>query len=290
MLCYTVRQRNIVTLKYGVKSTLREVAMAAGENEISKKQLLQQTGISYGQLYRWKRERLIPEEWFVKRSAFTGQETYFPREQVLARVRAILELKDTQSLDELAQLFSPESGSVLSLDELAGFKALDKALLSAVTTGTGPSGRPSVQTAGSARNKDSNQSLGISTVVFLTALSRLIGREGFSQDEAAALARANPGLLKGRQLTATDLTLIRTCGNQAAGTDSPTEGAGVDVQTVGANPQTRVANFHIAITQSGNRPLFDSTVDIVGTVELAKIVELIGNHIADSNKDGKEQQ
>ena len=46
--------------------------------EISKKDLLKTTGISYGQLYRWKREGLIPEEWFVKRSSPTGQETYFP--------------------------------------------------------------------------------------------------------------------------------------------------------------------------------------------------------------------
>lgn len=44
---------------------------------ISKKDLLAITGISYGQLYRWKRERLIPEEWFIKQSSYTGQETFF---------------------------------------------------------------------------------------------------------------------------------------------------------------------------------------------------------------------
>ena len=42
---------------------------------ISKKDLLARTGISYGQLYRWKRQNLIPEEWFIKKSTFTGQET-----------------------------------------------------------------------------------------------------------------------------------------------------------------------------------------------------------------------
>ena len=36
---------------------------------ISKKDLLAVMGISYGQLYRWKRQRLIPEEWFIKQSA-----------------------------------------------------------------------------------------------------------------------------------------------------------------------------------------------------------------------------
>jgi DNA-binding transcriptional MerR regulator len=72
-------------------------------DEISKKDLLAETGISYGQLYRWKREGLIPEEWFVKRSAFTGQETFFPRERMLARVRAILALKDDLSLDQIRE-------------------------------------------------------------------------------------------------------------------------------------------------------------------------------------------
>lgn len=75
---------------------------------ISKKDLLKETGISYGQLYRWKRERLIPESWFQKRSVSTGQETFFPRERTLHRVRTILELKDTKSLEELAAMFSPD--------------------------------------------------------------------------------------------------------------------------------------------------------------------------------------
>ena len=70
-------------------------------DEITKMDLLRETGISYGQLYRWKREGLIPEEWFVKRAAFTGQETWFPRERVLERVKMILEMKDGQSLEEI---------------------------------------------------------------------------------------------------------------------------------------------------------------------------------------------
>ena len=43
---------------------------------ISKKDLLKRYGISYGALYRWKRMGLIPEEWFIKRSTPTGQETF----------------------------------------------------------------------------------------------------------------------------------------------------------------------------------------------------------------------
>jgi DNA-binding transcriptional MerR regulator len=70
-------------------------------DEISKKELLAETGISYGQLYRWKREGLIPEEWFVKKSSFTGQETFFPKERTVARVKAILAMKDEASLEEI---------------------------------------------------------------------------------------------------------------------------------------------------------------------------------------------
>lgn len=79
-------------------------------NLISKKDLLAITGISYGQLYRWKRERLIPEEWFIKQSAYTGQETFFPREQILSRIQSILDMKDKYSLEELAKMLSPEAG------------------------------------------------------------------------------------------------------------------------------------------------------------------------------------
>ncbi len=75
---------------------------------ITKKELLNETGISYGQLYRWKREGLIPEEWFIKQPSFTGQETIFPRNKILNRIRAIQELKDRYSLEELAKILSPE--------------------------------------------------------------------------------------------------------------------------------------------------------------------------------------
>ncbi len=89
------------------------------EMEISKKELLELTQITYGQLYRWKRKQLIPEEWFVKRSSFTGQETYFPREKILARIDKILNLKEDLSLDELAETFSAAPKNVqISLETL----------------------------------------------------------------------------------------------------------------------------------------------------------------------------
>jgi DNA-binding transcriptional MerR regulator len=75
---------------------------------ISKKDLLALTGISYGQLYRWKRQNLIPESWFQKQSASTGQETFFDREKILERIRVIKELKDQYSLEQLAEILSPD--------------------------------------------------------------------------------------------------------------------------------------------------------------------------------------
>lgn len=99
-------------------------------NLISKKDLLAITGISYGQLYRWKRERLIPEEWFIKQSAYTGQETFFPREQILSRVKSILELKDKYSLEELARILAPEKASAkITLDQLREISELAPELL-----------------------------------------------------------------------------------------------------------------------------------------------------------------
>ena len=81
------------------------------EEWISKKELLKVTGISYGQLYRWKREGLIPDAWFVKRSAYTGQETFLPRKRILERIQFILGSKDSHSIHEIADLLSPNANS-----------------------------------------------------------------------------------------------------------------------------------------------------------------------------------
>jgi len=90
------------------------------DNElISKRDLLELTGISYGQLYRWKRKNLIPEEWFIRKSAFTGQETFFPREKILGRIDRIKNMKDDLSLDDMATMFSPSPTEIrLTPDEV----------------------------------------------------------------------------------------------------------------------------------------------------------------------------
>jgi hypothetical protein len=86
---------------------------------ISKKELLEMTGISYGQLYRWKRKNLIPEDWFIRRSSFTGQETFFPKDKMLERVQKIINMKENISLDSLADMFSPDSTQItISKNEL----------------------------------------------------------------------------------------------------------------------------------------------------------------------------
>ena len=76
------------------------------EKLISKKEVLEKLGISYGQLYRWKRKGLIPESWFIRRATFTGQETFFPQEKIIARIERIVEMKDTHPLDDLAELIT----------------------------------------------------------------------------------------------------------------------------------------------------------------------------------------
>ena len=65
---------------------------------ISKKELLELYDISYGALYRWKRKGLIPEDWFIKKSTVTGQETFFPRKLICERMDLIKAQKDDISI------------------------------------------------------------------------------------------------------------------------------------------------------------------------------------------------
>lgn len=105
---------------------------------ITKKDLLNETGISYGQLYRWKREGLIPEEWFIKKPSFTGQETIFPKEQILSRITAIQELKDKYSLEELAKILSPEIAErYFTIEDLKIIEEIPNKLIPAFVQGYG---------------------------------------------------------------------------------------------------------------------------------------------------------
>ena len=76
------------------------------ENEmISKKDLLFKYGISYGALYRWKRMGLIPDDWFVKTSSPTGQQTFFPKRLICERIEQIMGMKEGVSLSDLADSY-----------------------------------------------------------------------------------------------------------------------------------------------------------------------------------------
>lgn len=88
------------------------------ENLISKRNLLNKYGISYGALYRWKRMGLIPESWFIRKSTTVGQETYFPRQSVCERIELILNGKETASLDELSKQLAGEQKKRNSMRKL----------------------------------------------------------------------------------------------------------------------------------------------------------------------------
>jgi DNA-binding transcriptional MerR regulator len=104
------------------------------QNLISKKELLELTGISYGQLYRWKRKNLIPEHWFIRKSTYTGQETFFPRDQILARIEQIKNMKEDLSLDEIANLLSPTPSQIsLKKEELLKRNIVSKTSLDLYT-------------------------------------------------------------------------------------------------------------------------------------------------------------
>jgi DNA-binding transcriptional MerR regulator len=97
---------------------------------ISKKEVLQTYGISYGALYRWKRMGLIPESWFLRKSTSTGQETFFRRAQICPRVELILAREQGISLEELAQQLSrkeevPHKPRTLILEDRYGTRSFD---------------------------------------------------------------------------------------------------------------------------------------------------------------------
>ncbi|MBE0172295.1 DUF4004 family protein [Bacillus spizizenii ATCC 6633 = JCM 2499] len=110
------------------------------EQLISKKELLEKTSISYGQLYRWKRKNLIPEEWFIRKSTFTGQETFFPREDILKRISMIQKMKENLSLDEMREMLSPKMKDVsMTADELIHKGLISRTALDVFSDGGGNS-------------------------------------------------------------------------------------------------------------------------------------------------------
>lgn len=164
---------------------------------ISKRDLLQATGISYGQLYRWKRKGLIPEEWFVRKSTFTGQETFFPRDQVLARVEKILGMKEEDlSLDTIAEAVSPSLGEVnLQAEEAAERGIVSNAALDLYR-----------------EVHRSKKPLGFGELLTAYVLDRLLQSGDVSQDEGRMLARGLEETYSVCEGKSCDLVLVRKMG------------------------------------------------------------------------------
>ena len=118
------------------------------ENElISKKELLELTQISYGQLYRWKRKNLIPEEWFIRKSTYTGQETFFPKEKIIDRIEKIKNMKGDISLDNLAEMLSANLMEItLEKDDLLEHNIVSKTTLDFYTDKKGDSKKHEFET------------------------------------------------------------------------------------------------------------------------------------------------
>lgn len=164
---------------------------------ISKKDLLTQTGISYGQLYRWKRKGLIPEEWFVRKSTFTGTETFFPRDRMLARIDRILSMKDDElSLDAIAEAVTPDLGGV----SLAPAEAVERGVVSAQAIDVYLAVHPGTET------------LRYGELLSLYVLDRLLATGEVSLDEGRWVLAAFEDAYPGFEGADCDLVLVRKMG------------------------------------------------------------------------------
>ena len=86
---------------------------------ITKKQLLEDMNISYGQLYRWKRIGLIPESWFIKRPSSTGQETILPKKKIVSRIKDIQRRMESHSLEQLVERYAyKKEKEVITLENM----------------------------------------------------------------------------------------------------------------------------------------------------------------------------
>jgi len=74
--------------------------------------------------YRYKRKNLIPDDWFIRKSTFTGQETFFPREQIINRIRQIKDMKEDISLDDMAQVLTADLSREIVVDRKELLKKL----------------------------------------------------------------------------------------------------------------------------------------------------------------------
>ena len=164
---------------------------------ISKKDLLSVKGISYGQLYRWKRKGLIPDDWFTRKSTFTGQETFFPREKILARVDRILGMKSEDvALDDIAEAGAPKL-------DVPGATIRELRMTEFVTP-------TALDLFAEGRDEDARMALG--ELVSLDALDALLAGGDVGLDEARAVLATLDACFPGFEGGSADLVVVRKLG------------------------------------------------------------------------------
>jgi len=219
------------------------------EQLISKKEVLEKMGISYGQLYRWKRKGLIPEIWFIRRSTFTGQETFFPRDKILERIERIKAMKEEHPLDDLAELITTHVNAKLkvALAKLERLGWLDDELLRTCCP-----------------DEVSDEAVSIWEAFVLGVLSRL---RRAARDEEIVLVRRTlesergDGLLDRVSENGLNLYLLRK-----------------RVASGGISAQISL----VALTEEG--AVFDPEIEVVTTVDLPTVLQRIKLDLARSDE------
>ena len=214
------------------------------QDVISKKELLELTGISYGQLYRWKRERLLPEEWFIKRSSYTGQETFFPRAQTLERIRFIKELKGDLSLDAIADLISPQSGNEITIDDLSEILDVDSEYLALVVDRLK---KPHQKKASNKENPNDQNTLAFGEAVFIGALGALATVRVISPFIAAELVFDGFDLVEQWRLATMGCVVLAV--SEDKGSNS-------------------IISWHLALYKEGSSPLFSRRITVAAQLPL----------------------
>lgn len=233
--------------------------MAVDEEKlISKKEVLEKTGISYGQLYRWKRKGLIPESWFFRRSTFTGQETFFPRDKIIERIEQIKEMKGKRPLDDLAEMITEKVNSKLQIafERLRELGWLDESILESFDI-----------------EKEEGRPLSIKEALCLGAVSRVRGST--REEERDLLKRTlevaleNDSLLDRIPEEALRLYLLR----------KRLSGGGISAEISLA-----------AIAAPG--VIFDPDIELVETVDLGDVLERIKLDLSGERSDteGKDER
>ncbi|HOO61637.1 MAG TPA: DUF4004 family protein, partial [Bacillota bacterium] len=77
----------------------------------------------------------IPETWFIHKATTSGQETFFPKDRVLARIARIQTLKNELTVEQLQEIFSPDVKSFcIPIDDFMNLNLVSKLAMTAFTS------------------------------------------------------------------------------------------------------------------------------------------------------------